>query len=151
MSEGPPPPPPGQPGQPGQPAQPGWGQPPPPPPPPGYGPQPPPQYYGSYAQPPKTDGSAIAALVLAIASFAVCPVIPAIVALFLASNAKKNIAASGGTVTGESLVQVATIVSWINIGLGVLGLVVVIIVIVVAAAASNTSNQALTLLGPLFS
>ncbi len=91
----------------------------------------------------ETDGSAIAALVLAIASFVVCPVIPAIVALFLASNAKKNIAASGGTLTGESLAQVATIVSWINVGLGVLGLVVTIIVVAVAASTDSRSALAL--------
>jgi hypothetical protein len=150
----PPPPPP-----PGQPDQPGWGQPPPPgqpppgqAPPPGWGqqqqPPPPPQYYGPYAQPPKTDGNAIAALCLAIGSFVFCPVVLAVVALVLASNAKKSIAASGGTLTGESLVQVATIVSWINIGLFVLGVVLVIILVAIGA---STDNDAMALLAPALS
>ncbi len=76
----------------------------------------------------KTEGTAIAALVLAIASFVVCPVIPSIVALILASSARKKIAESGGMLEGESLCTAATIISWINIGLSVLGIVALIII-----------------------
>lgn len=94
----------------------------------------------------KTEGTAIAALVLAIASFVVCPVIPSIVALILASSARKKIAESGGTLEGESLCTAATIISWINIGLAVLGIVAIVIV---AAAGGfdeeNTFNMMSTL------
>jgi len=76
----------------------------------------------------RTDGNAIAALVLSIVSFTVCPVIPAIVALILASVAKKNIRASGGTLDGGSMVTAATVISWINIGLSVAAVVVIVIV-----------------------
>ncbi len=56
-------------------------------PPPGYGP--PPGGYGAYPSgygysgpvAPRTDGTAIAALVLAICSFMVCPIVPAVIAL----------------------------------------------------------------------
>ena len=129
---------------------PGWPAPPPPPPqqPPTqqWGPPPGPsgyQQYGypGYAGPRKTEGNAVAALVLAICSFIVCPLIPAIVALFLASSAKRNIAASNGSLDGESLVTAARIISFINIGLFVLLIVGGIVLIIVAAATSSSSSM----------
>lgn len=120
-----------------------------PPPPPGpdpYGGQPPPSYagyqqqpygFGGYPQAQETESTAIVALVLAIASFVVCPVIPAIVALVLANNADAAIQASGGRKTGEGLTKAARIVSWINIGLCVGALVLVILIAVIAAAAGS--------------
>jgi hypothetical protein len=86
---------------------------------------------------------------LAIASFVFCPVVLAIVALVLASTAKRNIANSGGTVTGESLAQAGTIVAWINIGLSVL--VVVLIIVVAAASSPNDSSDAFGAVVPLLS
>jgi hypothetical protein len=77
------------------------------------------------------------ALVLAIASFVVCPVIPAVVALVLANNADTAIQASGGRKTGEGLTKAARIVAWINIGLTVGVLVIVILIAVIAAAAGS--------------
>ncbi|HEY0399041.1 MAG TPA: hypothetical protein VGF00_11670 [Acidimicrobiia bacterium] len=82
---------------------------------------PPPPGSQPYQPVARTDGAAIAALVLAIASFVICPVIPAIVALVVASTARRNIAASGGAVQGLGLCQAATIVAWVNIGLFVGG------------------------------
>ena len=122
----PPPPPPQQPTQ-------QWG---PPPGPSGY------QQYGypGYAGPRKTEGNAIAALVLAICSFIVCPLIPAVVALFLASAAKRNIDASNGALDGEALVTAAKIISFINIGLCVLGIGLAVVLIAVGTATSNNSG-----------
>ena len=128
---------------------PGW--PPPPPPPPQqptqqWGPPPGPsayQQYGypGYAGPRKTEGNAIAAFVLSICAFIVCPLIPAIVALFLASSAKRNIDASNGALDGAGLVSAARIIAWINIGFVVLGIVLAVVLIIVAAATSDTSNS----------
>jgi hypothetical protein len=56
-------------------------------------------------------------------SFVVCPLIPAIVALVLASSADAEIRASGGRLTGEGLNKAAKIISWINIGLTVVGII----------------------------
>ena len=78
-------------------------------PPPGFGPP------TGYYPPPPTDSKAIAALVCAIAAFVVCPVVPAIVALFLASASQSAIHASGGTLQGEGLLTAARIVAWANI------------------------------------
>lgn len=102
-------------------------------PPPGFTPEPVPHGL------PRTSSNAVVAVVLAICSFLICPVVPAIVALFLASAAGKEIAASGGWVTGEGLVKGAKIASWINIGLWLaLGLLGVLLVI--ASSTSGTST-----------
>ena len=122
-------------GQPGY-GQPGYGQ--------AYGPQPgygqpmPAGYgYPGYA-PPSTEGNAIAALILAIASFVICPVIPAIIALVLAGSAKRNILASGGAKQGLGMVTGARIVAWANIVLVTL-VTIVVILGVVAFRHSSTS------------
>jgi hypothetical protein len=81
----------------------------------------------------------VAALICSIASFVVCPLLPAIVGLVLASQAKTKIRQSGGTLTGENLAQVATIVSWINIGLAVAA-TIAIIIIAIASDGNNTDS-----------
>ena len=128
-----------------------WPPPPQPAPPPPSQPQqqwaPPPgpggyQQYGypGYVAPRKTEGNAIAALVVAIMSFVVCPLIPAVVALFLAASAKRNIDASNGALEGAGLVQAAKIIAWINIGLCVVGIALGILLIILAAASSNSNS-----------
>jgi hypothetical protein len=121
-----------------------------PPPPPGapppaagypYGYQPP-QAYG-YGQ--QTEGTAVAALVLAIASFVICPVLPAIAALIVGANARKKITQSGGQLGGLGLVTAATIVAWINIGLAVLTIVAIILIAVFSDP--NTSSTTVDSIG----
>ena len=140
MSSNAPPPPPGEPDpfgqQPSQ--QPPYGAPPPPPPPPpAYGYQQQPYGYGGYSAAPETESGAIIALVLAIASFVVCPVVPAVVALVVANNADTAIEASGGRKTGDGLTKAARIISWVNIGIFVAVIVAVILIAVLAAASSS--------------
>jgi hypothetical protein len=109
-----------------------------PPPAPGYpyGYQPP-QAYG-YGQ--QTEGMAVGALISAIAAFVVCPVIPAIVALILAANARKKIVQSGGRLGGDGLVTAATIIAWVNIALGVIGIVAIILIAVFADPDSSSTT-----------
>ncbi|MDO8310155.1 MAG: DUF4190 domain-containing protein [Actinomycetota bacterium] len=71
----------------------------------------------AYASGPRTSSNAIVALVLAITSWAICPIAAAIVALVFASMATKELDASDGALEGRGLVTAAKIVSWINIGL----------------------------------
>ena len=95
----------------------GWG------PPPGYG-----YGYGPGYYAPATDGKAIGALVAAILSWVVCPVIPAVVALILASQSANDIAASRGRLTGEGFNTAARITAWLNLavyGIGALFLLVI--------------------------
>ena len=112
----------------------------------GYGPPPgyaPPQGYGlppgygapGYAAPPSTETKAIVALVLAIGSFVVFPLVPAIVALCLAPGAKRDIETSGGRLTGLGLVTASKIVAWCNVALS--ALVVGFLVIGIAALSSS--------------
>lgn len=96
-------------------------------------------YPGYYGQPPQTDGTAIAVLILAIGSWVICPIIPAIIALVLARGAKEGIAESGGTKTGEGLVKAGVIVSWINIGFYVLIAVIVAIALALTLAAGSAA------------
>ena len=114
--------------------------PPPPPPPPQWGQQPgysPYPNYGGYTAP-KNDGTAVTALVLAIASFVVCPVIPSIVALVLANSADRNIAASNGALTGESLTRAARIIAWIHLGLIAVVIVLIVLFGIIGAASSSS-------------
>lgn len=122
--------------------------PPPPPPPPGQpygGPNPAGTYgvtpgYGGGAAPavPSTNNNAIVAFVLSLVSWVVCPIICAIVALVFASKAKKEIEQSGGWQTGSGFVTAAKIISWLNIVLGIIGLILYIIIIAVVVTNPNT-------------
>ncbi len=108
-----------------------------------YGGYPSPGYYPPVAR--RTEGMAIAALVLAIVSFVVCPVIPAIVALAMVPSARRNIEASGGALEGLGLLTAAKIVSWINLGLWFLLICFYVVVFVVIATNSSTGSTALGL------
>ncbi len=134
-------------GPPGQPA--GW-QPGPPPPSPSQG-YSPPGGYGGYSQrpTPQTEGTAITVLVLAIASFVICPVIPAVVALFMCPGARRKIEGSGGALTGEGLVTAAKIISWVNLGLWGAGLLLVVVVGIIGAVFSDSSDEFSLVLGLL--
>ncbi len=92
--------------------------------PPAYGPPPAqgsygytPGYGGGVAQPlPATSQNAIIAFVLSIVNLIICPIlIPGIVALVLASGAKKEINTSGGWKTGMGFVTAAKWISWVGI------------------------------------
>lgn len=72
----------------------------------------------------RMEGTAIAALILAILSFVVCPLLPALLALDLADRADQKIADAEGTLTGEQLTRATRIVAGANIGLCMLFLAV---------------------------
>jgi len=96
--------------------------------------------YGAGYGTPATDGTAIAALILAISSFVICPVIPAIIALVLAGNAKRTIAASGGAKTGEGMVTAARVIAWINIAVAVVAIIGLIAVAAVGRTSVSTGS-----------
>jgi hypothetical protein len=88
----------------------------------------------------QTSSSAIVALVLAIASWVVCPLILAIIALVFASKADREIATAGGAVQGGGLITAAKIVAWINIGIYVAILVVMVIIFIIVLIAGAWSQ-----------
>lgn len=112
-------------------------------PPAGYGT--PPSSYGSpgypqqpWAGPAQTSTKAVVALVLAICSYVVLPLLPSIAALVLASSARRDILAAGGQLTGGGLVKAARILAWINIGFCLLVLVMLVLGLVLLSSSSRT-------------
>jgi hypothetical protein len=99
----------------------------------GYG-QPP----GGYLPPAQTSGKAVAILVLGIASLLMGCLIPAIVALAMSGGAKREIAASGGRLSGDGLIKGGVICSWVSIGLTVA--IILLIIVVFALGAAVDSN-----------
>lgn len=100
--------------------QPPWGQPPSygQPPPAGQPPAPPPTGYGQPYPYPKQDDKALAALILSIAAWMVCPFILHIVSLVLANQSLQAIRESNGWLTGEGMANAARIISIVGVALG---------------------------------
>jgi hypothetical protein len=102
-----------------------------------YGPQP---YYG-----PTTSGKATTVLVLGILSlvlmFGCIGFILAIVALVLAPGAAREIAESGGRLTGESQLKAGRITSWITLGLTGLIVILGVVGLLVAVSHNHTSGD----------
>ncbi len=61
--------------------------------------------------------TALIALVLGIVSFVGLSIFAAIPAVILGRNARKEIQASGGMITGDGMAQAGIVLGWINIGL----------------------------------
>jgi hypothetical protein len=103
-----------------------------------YGPQP---YYG-----PSTSGKATTVLVLGILSlvltFGCIGFILAIIALVMAPGAKREIAESGGRLTGESQIKAGRIISWITLGLTALAIAIAIVGVAVAVSNNDSSGDA---------
>lgn len=74
---------------------------------------------------PRVAGGAVAALVVSIAGLFVCPLIGGAAALVVAHYASKQIAAGGGTRTGQEYVTVARWVGGISVAIGVVAVAVV--------------------------
>jgi hypothetical protein len=115
-------------GQPGY-GQPGYGQ-------PGYGQQ----GYG-YAAAPPTEGTATAALVIAIVGFFTClwP-IAAIVALVLANSATRRIEESGGRLGGLEQARWARIIAIVELALTAVGVLFIIIGLAIGASSTGYSG-----------
>jgi len=80
----------------------------------------------------------VIALILAIASWLVCPFITAIIALVLASQSNRAIDASGGQLEGRSMNTATKVIAWINIVLSVLALIALIGLVIFAATTDST-------------
>ena len=129
----------------GQPAPYGqqWGQPAP------YGQQPygAPAPYGPYGGAPVTTSSrSTTVLVLGIVSLVTLftgglGFVAAVIALVMAPGARREIAESGGRLTGESQVRTGTILSWVTLGLTALAVVLLAVVIGVAISVDDGAGS----------
>ncbi len=112
----------------------------PPPTPPGSGPPltygPPPGYL-----PRQTESTAVVAIVLAGASWLVCPFVLAIAALVVGANAQRRIDADPARLDGGQLVTAAKVIAWINIAVSV---AVVVFVVFLALGAWSTGSFEVT-------
>lgn len=89
---------------------------------------PPPGYGQPYPYPqPKQDDKALAALILSIAAWAVCPFVLHIVALVLANQSLAAIRESNGWLTGEGMANAAKIISIIGIWFGVIVIMLLVL------------------------
>jgi hypothetical protein len=64
----------------------------------------------------RTEGGAIASLVLGIIGLTMCPFIPSIIAIILGSQAKQRLVADP-TLDGEAFARVGVILGWIGVAL----------------------------------
>ncbi len=83
--------------------------------PPPYGSVPPPAYpfYGPAAPHARTEGLAVASLVISIASFFLCPFIGSVVAIILGYVARDRIKAAAGALEGDSLAHAGIIIGFV--------------------------------------
>lgn len=146
MSYTPPPPPPeeGEPGDGSGATPPGYGAPPPPP--GGYGgaPPPPPVGYGGpppgYGGQPRNDSKAVTALVIGILSSVLglcCGIfgLVGIAAILLGRSSQKEIAMSGGALTGEGMAKAGVILGIIGCAVGV-----IVTIVNIVLYATGTTN-----------
>jgi uncharacterized paraquat-inducible protein A len=75
----------------------------------------------------RTEGTAIASLILGVAGVFFCPLICSILAVIFGRQAKSKIAADQ-SLEGEGLATAGTVLGWVGIGLSVVAIIVIIIV-----------------------
>ena len=88
---------------------------------------------------PQTESKAIIALVCAIGSFLVLPLVLAVAALVVAGNAQRDIEASGGWLTGDGLVTAAKVIAWANLVLCAIAAVLIVLAVFLFAGAAVLS------------
>lgn len=75
----------------------------------------------------RTEGTAVASLVLGIAGFIICPLIPSILAIVFGNQAQGKIR-QDPSLEGDGMAKAGVILGWIGVGLAALGILIVILV-----------------------
>lgn len=76
--------------------------------------------------PAQMDSKSVVALVLAIASWVICPLITSIAAIVLAGQSDRAIDESGGRLDGHSMNTATRWIAWANIAFSVLAMIALI-------------------------
>jgi hypothetical protein len=79
----------------------------------------------------------VLSMVFGILSLAGLGVLAGIPAIILGTNARRNIRASGGRLSGEGMATAGIVLGWISCGIVVLVVFVFFIIFVIAAASSQ--------------
>lgn len=83
-------------------------------------------------------GLSVAALVLGICGFLVCPLVCSIAAIVTGTMAKNEIDRSGGRLTGRDYAKAGLILGWIGVGLCVLAALAILALVVFAVGATES-------------
>lgn len=78
----------------------------------------------------RTEGTAIASLILGIAGFVICPIVTSVLAIIFGNQAQRKIA-EDPSLEGEGLAKAGVVLGWVALGIAAFG----ILVVVIAAAA----------------
>jgi hypothetical protein len=84
----------------------------------------------------RTEGGAIAALILGVLGIVACPLVLSIPAVIVGTQARRRIR-EDPTLEGESMARVGVILGWVGIGLAALGIVIFIIVLAVGFSSGS--------------
>lgn len=87
----------------------------------------------------RTEGTAIASLILGIAGLIMCPLIPSIIAIILGSQARTKIA-NDPSLDGEGLAKTGVILGWVGIGLTALLIVGFVLLFAIGGAGQIEPN-----------
>jgi hypothetical protein len=83
--------------------------------------------YGDVAQSqsaPRTPGKATASLVLGLVGMFLFPIIPSILAIVFGGSAKREIDASGGSLTGRGMATAGVVLGWVALAIWALIIIV---------------------------
>lgn len=90
---------------------------------------------------PKTNGNAIASLVLSLSGLVCLYLIGPILGVIFGNKARREIAASGGIEQGDGMAQAGVIIGWILIGLTILGIVAFVVLVMLGSAADSRFEE----------
>lgn len=112
----------------------------PPPPPPAFAPgmPPPPPGYAPLARR-QTDGMAVAALIMGIGGFFICPLVFGVLAVIFGYMGRGNIQKSGGVLEGDSFCTAGIILGFIQIGITLFFIILWVIIAIIAASSSASA------------
>jgi hypothetical protein len=86
----------------------------------------------------QTDGMAVAALIMGIGGFFICPIVFGVLAVIFGYMGRGNIQKSGGVLEGDSFCTAGIILGFIQIGI-TLFFIILWVIIAIIAATSNAS------------